>query len=85
MGCRYGGWLEIGLQLIFSSEQATGTEVSISDCRLTALSSVTKRLTRRSGYTEVSMKKNTEATQNGEIGKDGKYVTNTSSLTMKSY
>ena len=40
MGCRYGRWLEIALQLICSSEQLTGGDVPISDCKLTALSCV---------------------------------------------
>jgi len=40
MGCKYGGWLEIGLQFICSSEQATRADVPISDCRLTDLSCV---------------------------------------------
>jgi hypothetical protein len=67
MGCRYGGWLEIGLQLICSSEQATGADVRISDCRLTALSCVL-----RNALGDVWGTENTEATQNSEIGKDGK-------------
>jgi hypothetical protein len=78
MGCRYGRWLEIGLQLIC---WATGADLTISDWRLTALSRVFRNaLGDVLEHTEIS-KKTLKLRRTVKIGKDGTDIS-TPSLTI---